>query len=109
MSGRGETPNGDGAEVDSIEVGPGQTLYTDDGDPVGEVRGIEEAGLFVSVREGVEALSIEHARSGQSFGKAELMWRCMQCGEMGTIDGELPPQCPSCGADREQVMYWTED
>jgi len=109
MSGRGETPHEESDETDQMNITPGAMLYTEDGDPVGEVRGVEEGGLFVSVREGVEALSIEHARSGQSFGEAELMWRCMNCGEMGEIDGGLPESCPSCGYDREELMYWTED
>jgi len=109
MSGRGETPDDESDEIDPVDVTPGQTLYTNEGMAVGQVRGMEEGGLFVSLREGVEGLSIEHARSGQSFGEAELMWRCMNCGEMGDIDGGLPDGCPNCGGAREQLMYWTED
>jgi len=110
MSGRGETPEEDGEEIEPVNVGPGETLFTDDGTAVGEVRGIEQGGLFVSLRDGSEALSIEHARSGQSFGEAELMWRCMECGEMGELDDDdIPEQCPGCGAPREELMYWTED
>ena len=109
MSGRGETPAEEGEEVDDHGVTPGDTLYTEDGIPVGEVRGVEEGGLFVSLREGAENLSIEHARSGQAFGEAELMWRCMECGNMGEIDEGLPERCFDCGAERESLMYWTED
>jgi hypothetical protein len=109
MSGRGETPEKEGEELNRVGVEPGETLYSEDGTPVGEVRGVEEGGLFVTVRDGVESLSIEHARSGQAFGEAELMWRCVNCGEMGEIDGGLPENCPSCGTEREALMYWTED
>ena len=109
MSGRGETPAEEGEEVDDHGVTPGDTLYTEDGIPVGEVRGVEEGGLFVSLREGAENLSIEHARSGQSFGEAELVWRCTECGKVGEIDEGIPDACPSCDAPREQLMYWTED
>ena len=113
MSGRGETPEADDgeeqAEPSGVQVAFGQTLYTEDGDPVGTIRGVEEGGVFVSTRGGAESLSIEHARSGQSFGEAELMWRCQECGEMGEIDDGLPDTCPNCGSEREALMYWTED
>lgn len=111
MSGRGEVPEEEGEDVEPTgrTIGFGQTVYTADGDPVGTVRGVEEGGLFVSTRDGSEALSIEHARSGQAFGEAELMWRCMNCGEMGEIDDGIPEACPNCGAEREAIMYWTED
>lgn len=49
---------------------------------------MEEGGVFLSTRDGIEGLSIEHARSGHSFGEAELMWRCLNCGEMGELDDE---------------------
>ncbi|MFC7157343.1 rubredoxin-like domain-containing protein [Halomarina halobia] len=108
MSGFGETPpDEDEEEVQQLSFG--QTLYTEDGTPVGEVRSIEEGGVFVTVREGVEALTVEHARSGHEFGAAELVWRCTECGEMGEIDEGLPEECPNCGEPKESLMYWTED
>lgn len=108
MSGRGETPE-EADDFDESTVALGATLYTEDGRAVGEVRGIEEGGLFVSTRDGVESLSVEHARTGHSFGEGELMWRCMSCGEMGEIEGGLPDACPSCDSPKEELMYWTED
>lgn len=108
MSGRGETPE-DESEGEPGDVSLGQTLYTADGDAVGTVRGLEAGGVFLATREGVEALSVEHARSGHAFGAAELMWRCMTCGEMGPIRDGVPDGCPGCGAPREELMYWTED
>jgi hypothetical protein len=112
MSGRGETPSeeSDGeATEEATSISFGQTLYDEAGQPVGTVRGMEEGGVFLTTRDGVEGLSIEHVRSGHSFGEAELMWRCLDCGEMGEIDDGLPEQCPSCGTERENLMYWTED
>jgi rubrerythrin len=108
MSGRGEKPDFDDAQ-EALELSIGETLYNEEGDPVGTIRGIEESGAYVTTRDDVEALSIEHARSGQSFGEAELMWRCMECGEMGEIEGGLPDKCPSCESPKEDLMYWTED
>jgi hypothetical protein len=107
MSGRGETPH----STDPVEsdLAFGQTLYTEDGRAVGTVRGVEDGGLYLTVREGIESLSVEHARSGHAFGEAELMWRCTNCGEMGEIDDELPATCPNCDARKEDLMYWTED
>jgi len=87
----------------------GTTVYTEDGDALGTIRGFDEHGFYVTAEDGVEALSIEHVRSGHEFGEAELMWRCWECGEMGALDGEFPEACPSCDADREDIYYWTED
>lgn len=108
MSGRGETGEHP-VETESVEIGLGEPLYTGDGRQVGTVRGIEERGVFVSARDGVESMSVEHARSGHAFGEAELVWRCMVCGEMGDIAAGLPATCPNCDSPREQLMYWTED
>jgi rubrerythrin len=54
-------------------------------------------------------MSVEHHRSGHELGEAELMWRCWECGEMGRIESELPDNCPSCGAAKEDLYYWQED
>lgn len=110
----GETPPDDetpevGTETDSLDLSLGQTLYTEAGAPVGTIRGFDEGGVFVTTRQGAEQLSVEHARSGHEFGAAELMWRCTECGEMGTIEGGLPDRCSGCDAPKEALMYWTED
>ncbi len=107
MSGRGEIDDQPPDEERGIALG--QPLYDEDGHEVGTVRGVEERGVFVTLRRGVEALSVEHARSGHAFGQAELVWRCMTCGEMGEIDDQLPETCPNCGVPRTELMYWTED
>lgn len=108
MSGRGETPD-DEIDAGVLELSFGEVLYNEEGEAVGTVRGMEEGGVFVSTRGGIEALSVEHARSGHDFGNAELVWRCMACGEVGHIRDDVPDACPNCGAAREELMYWTED
>lgn len=109
MIGRGETSDEDDREGTTSRLTFGETRYSEDGRAVGTVHGMEEGGVFLSVRDGMESLSIEHTRSGHAFGAAELVWRCMTCGKMGTIDGGLSGRCPSCDAGREELMYWTED
>jgi len=112
MSGRGEQPSEEGEEqaVQTAEsISLGEKMYNEDGEEVGQVRGYEKGGFFVSTRDGVEQLSIEHVRSGHDFGEAHLMWRCMNCGEMGEIDDGLPENCPNCNVEKEELMWWTED
>lgn len=112
MSGRGEKPAEEGEEeatekVERLDLG--LTVYDESGNELGQIRGFDAAGFFVSTREGVEGMSVEHARSGHDFGEAELMWRCTECGEMGSIDDGIPETCPNCGEPKEALMYWTED
>ncbi|NUB90004.1 hypothetical protein HTZ84_17995 [Haloterrigena sp. SYSU A558-1] len=90
-------------------LGFGTTVYTEDGETIGRIRGFDEDGLYVTLRDGIEGMSVEHVRSGQQFGEAELMWRCWECGEMGRLDRDIPDECPSCGTERENLYYWTED
>jgi hypothetical protein len=94
---------------DDPTVTIGSTVYSEDGDPVGTVRGFDDDGFFVTTRDGVDALSIEHERAGHEFGEAELMWRCADCGELGDLHDDFPDECPGCGAERETIYYWTED
>ena len=91
------------------QVDFGEPVFDRDGNKLGTVRGFSQDGIIVTMREGIEGMSLAHIRSGQEFGEAELMWRCMECGEMGEIDDELPEVCPNCGAPKENLMYWTED
>jgi len=112
MTGRGETPEAasDSEATDAAQaLSFGQELYDEAGHPVGTVRGIESGGVFLTTREGVESLSVRHARSGHAFGEAELTWRCLNCGEMDALDDGLPETCPNCGTERESLMYRTED
>ena len=89
------------------EIDFGETVYSADGVALGTIRGVDEHGFYVTTDDGIEALSVEHVRSG-SPGEAELMWRCWTCGAMGEID-EIPEECPDCGAPKEDIYYWIED
>jgi hypothetical protein len=95
-----------GDDLPSATVG--QTVYAEDGSELGSIRGFDEDGFYVTVRDGVAAMSVEHERAGHEFGEAELAWRCANCGEMGDIE-ELPDECPNCDAPKEDIYYWTED
>jgi hypothetical protein len=86
----------------------GQTVYDAEGTKLGTIRGFDEDGFFVTTREGIAALSIEHERAGHEFGEAELVWRCSQCGAVDDLE-TLPDACPDCDAPREDLYYWIED
>ena len=103
------TDDPDPHQGDVPQVKMGATVYTEDGEELGEVRGFDGNGFYVTMREGYEALSVEHSRAGHEFGEAELMWRCDECGEMGEIDHGIPDECPNCSAPKEDIYYWTED
>ncbi|MHB9286990.1 rubredoxin-like domain-containing protein [Halobacteriales archaeon Cl-PHB] len=96
-------------DADRVQLDFGETVFDEEGNRLGTIRGFDEDGFFVTTEEGIEALSVEHVRSGHEFGEAELMWRCLNCGEMGELDDDLPDTCPNCGAAKEELYYWTED
>lgn len=98
----------DDARAATADVGIGQPVYDESGRELGEVRGFDEDGIYVSVRDGIEGLSVEHVHAGGPLGEAELTWRCWECGAMGDIE-DLPDGCPDCGAPREDIYYSTED
>jgi rubrerythrin len=88
-------------------VTAGQSVYDAEGNELGKVRGVDEDGFYVRSEFG-EGMSLDEARD--IFGKAYVMWRCWECGEMGQIEGNrLPANCPNCDAAREQLYYWAED
>ncbi|MFC6725113.1 rubredoxin-like domain-containing protein [Halobium palmae] len=100
---RSESEPRDGFE--DLELG--ETVFDADGTELGSIRGFDDAGFYVRVREDVESLHAESATSAD-LGRADLMWRCWDCGEMGRIR-TLPEECPNCGAGKEELYYWTED
>jgi rubrerythrin len=104
----GEEPD-DVTEEQIERLDLGQPVYDQAGNELGTVRGFDEAGFYVTMRGGYEALSVEHARTGHEFGEGFLMWRCTECGEMGELDDGIPEQCPNCGTPKENLYYWTED
>ncbi len=94
--------------VDSRVLDLGEPVFDADGNELGTVRGFDEDGIYVTTREGIQALSVAHEHPGPEFGEAELLWRCTECGEMGDLEA-FPESCPNCGAEREKLYYWTED
>lgn len=112
MSNGSETSvkTGSDESVDAVsELRFGQPVYDDDGIKIGTIGGFEYGGFFVTTPAGTESITAEHARAGHEFGEANLMWRCLECGEMGELEGGLPETCPDCGTRKENLMYWTED
>jgi len=83
----------------------GTTVFDSDGNRLGVVRERTSSGFVVSER--TDQPDTHRSTSGE-FGEAYLMWRCMECGEMGSIE-LLPDECPSCEAGRESLYYSTED
>ncbi|ELZ94005.1 hypothetical protein C440_10308 [Haloferax mucosum ATCC BAA-1512] len=52
---------------------------------------------------------VEHRQLSQKdFGEARLVWRCDECGELGSLTA-FPTACPGCDAGREALFYCTED
>jgi len=96
------------ATADSEDLAFGMTVYDEDGTELGTIRGFDEHGFYVTIQDGIDALSSEHVSTGAA-GEAELMWRCWECGAMGDIQEDFPEACPDCGAPKEDIYYWTED
>ncbi|WP_436928623.1 DUF7130 family rubredoxin-like protein [Halosimplex halobium] len=92
---------------EEVDLGFGQTVFDDEGNRLGTIRGFDEHGFYVTTEEGIASLG-QHLSTTADSGEAELMWRCWECGEMGDIE-EIPDTCPACGAERESIYYWTED
>jgi len=88
------------------EIGVGQAVYSQDGNLLGTVRGLDEHGFYVTAEDDVVVLAGED--TPESTSDDVLMWRCWACGEMGQIE-DIPESCPSCGAPKEDIYYWQED
>ncbi|SHH11643.1 DUF7130 family rubredoxin-like protein [Halobaculum gomorrense] len=93
--------------VELADISAGQSVYDADGNELGTVRGVDDAGFYVLAGEETGAVTLDEARD--IFGKAYVMWRCWECGAMGQIEGDLPESCPDCAASREELYYWAED
>ncbi len=87
------------------ELKPGMVVYDEGGERVGTIRGVDEHGFYIKADPDIEVL----AGPGQRTERGDaLMWRCWDCGEMGQIE-DIPEECPSCGAPKEDIYYWQED
>lgn len=88
-----------------VEIELGRTVHDGDGNELGVVRGVDERGFYVAAADDVRVLEDETVTA--DHGDA-IMWRCWECGEMGQIEN-IPEECPSCGAPKEDIYYWQED
>lgn len=91
-------------ETEKREVRAGKTVFDAEGEKLGVVRGFDQDGFYVTADSSVETLSPEPKQRERDV----LMWRCWECGEMGKI-ADIPEECPSCGAPKEDIYYWQED
>jgi len=87
------------------ELDLGRTVYDEAGNELGTVRGFDERGFYVTAMEDV--IVLEDETTSSDHGDA-IMWRCWECGEMGQIEN-IPEECPSCNAPKEEIYYWQED
>ena len=87
------------------EIAVGATVST--GTEPATVRAFDTDGPFVTTREGIESLPVEHEHAGHTPDEADLMWpggadlmrRCSDCGEMAELD-DIPDACPNCDAPK---------
>jgi len=97
------------SKPDAANGGPttaiGKRVFDKHGEPLGIIREQTSGGFVVTAD--ADRPESQRSTSGE-FGEAYLMWRCMECGEMGEIES-LPEQCPNCTASKESLYYWTED
>ena len=64
----GETPDEvENEEIERLEMG--EPVFNEERDKLGEIRGFDNAGFYVTMREDYEAMSVEHTRSGKAFGR----------------------------------------
>jgi len=99
-----------GADPDDEPITPGETVYDEDGQVLGQVSGYTTDGFEVKIGEGGSA-SGDDAETipGQEFGEGYLMWRCSECGEMVDLGSGMPDTCPECGAPEESIYAVEED
>lgn len=98
------------SEPDDEPIDPGETVYDEDGQVLGQVSGYTPDGFEVTTTEsGSTGEDNEETVPGQEFGEGYLMWRCSECGEMGDLKNGMPDSCPSCGAPEEALAAAKED
>jgi len=92
-----------GADPDDEPITPGETVYDEDGQVLGQVSGYTTDGFEVKIGEGGSA-SGDDAETipGQEFGEGYLMWRCSECGEMGDLGSGMPDTCPGVVRQRSR-------
>lgn len=95
-------------EGDTVE--PGAAVYDEDGAVLGRVSGYTAEGFEVATtKSGSTGGDDAESLPGQEFGEGYLMWRCVECGEMGDLEGGMPESCPACDAPEEAIAAVEED
>lgn len=95
------------ADPESIE--PGEAVYDREGRLLGRVTGLTDEGFEIETVDRDDPDRVDEEIPDGTFGEGYLMWRCLECGEMGELDEGLPESCPNCGAPREDLTEVTED
>jgi len=89
-----------------VELEIGAEVYDEDGEPIGKVRGFDPNGVVVSANDGTGIGGVV-STDPSVVGVSDPLWRCSGCGEVGEVD-EMPDGCPSCGAPKTDLYYWSE-
>jgi len=86
----------------------GATVYDEDGNALGTIQGVDDHGFHVASDATIEVIAEDHRSTGLA-GKAELTWRCSECGTIGKIS-EMPEDgCEDCDAPQEAIYYHVQD
>ncbi|AUV84018.1 hypothetical protein C2R22_15885 [Salinigranum rubrum] len=67
----------------------------------------EEPSAVTESRAVRPPVAVRNKRLAEGFGEALLVWRCLDCGALGSLDA-FPARC-GCGARREDLAYVVED
>ncbi|AEN05788.1 hypothetical protein Halar_2105 [halophilic archaeon DL31] len=98
------------SEPDDKPIAPGETVYDEDGQVLGQVNEYTADGFqVVTTESGSTGGNNAETIPGQEFGEGYLMWRCSECGEMGELEEGMPDSCPACGAPEEAIVAVEED
>lgn len=97
-------------ESDTSRIEPGETVFDEDGEPLGMVTGSTEDGFEVETGGSADPQTGDQEElPGQGVGEGYIMWRCSECGEMGELEDGFPSECPNCGASEELISEAVED
>lgn len=94
------------SSANAERIQPGERVFDRDGRLLGHVNGLTADGFET---ETVTADADAEEVPGQEFGEGYLMWRCVECGEMGELEDGMPATCPDCGAPGEAITAARED
>ncbi|MFB6164745.1 MAG: hypothetical protein ABEJ31_06255 [Haloarculaceae archaeon] len=95
--------------IDGRSIEPGTVVYDGDGRRLGVVSEHTDDGFAVAVSEPADGDGSGVSHPGQTFGQGYLMWRCDECGDMGSLETGLPGECPNCAAPGTALYRSQED